>query len=302
MVSSSTDYLAAEELADALYDFLPASFNNTTSFPIAATRAGVGDLWQLDGSKRPAISLLIQRVLSQRRKRLPSLVLCVVRQSITWRGRKGNPLTREEVEKVNAIVLKLGYIVKDLVDPVFLAGLPTAQTPPSSSTTAPNRPTLLKLQAELLALVNYPPQQRGYKFEAWLKDLFDCYQLAPRSAFRLAGEQIDGSFEFQGQSYLVEAKWQNAQTSISDLLTFAGKVEGKAVWARGLFVSNSGFTADGLDAFSRGRRTNIVAMDGLDLSDMLARSIPFSDVMSRKVRAATETNRAFVQVRELFSK
>lgn len=43
-----------EDLADLLYDFLPGSGNLRTAFPIAATQAGVGDLW-LPGTKRPAI-------------------------------------------------------------------------------------------------------------------------------------------------------------------------------------------------------------------------------------------------------
>jgi hypothetical protein len=31
--------------------------------------------------------------------------------------------------------------------------------------------------------------------------------VSPRGKFRLVGEQIDGSFKLDGQTYLVEAKW-----------------------------------------------------------------------------------------------
>ena len=48
-------------------------------------------------------------------------------------------------------------------------------------------------------------------------------------------------------------------------LIFREKVESKAAWSRGLFVSYSGFTQDGLTAFSRGRSTNFIGMDGRDL-------------------------------------
>jgi hypothetical protein len=37
-------------------------------------------------------------------------------------------------------------------------------------------------------------QPRGYAFEKFLKDLFDTFGLQAREAFRLRGEQIDGSF------------------------------------------------------------------------------------------------------------
>jgi hypothetical protein len=82
-------------------------------------------------------------------------------------------------------------------------------------------------------------------------------------------------------------------------MTFSGKVSGKAAWARGLFVSNSGFTTDGLEAFGRGRQTNLICMDGLDLYEVLARRVSLTGVLEAKARRAAETNRAYVPVREL---
>jgi hypothetical protein len=94
------------------------------------------------------------------------------------------------------------------------------------------------------------PQTRGLRFEGFLNELFAGFGLAPRGAFRIVGEQIDGSFRLQGHTYLVEVKWHGPQIGFADLMTFSGKVSGKAAWSRGLFVSNSGFTAEGLEAFS----------------------------------------------------
>jgi hypothetical protein len=54
----------------------------------------------------------------------------------------------------------------------------------------------------------------------------------------------------------------------------------KAAWTRGLFVSNSGFTDDGLEAFGRGKR--VVCMDGLDLYETLDRRLSLEDVIARK--------------------
>ncbi len=89
-------------------------------------------------------------------------------------------------------------------------------------------------------------------------------------------------------------------TGQADLLAFAGKVEGKATGALGLFVSYSGFTPDGLEAFARGKRTSIVCMEGLDLHHVLSGKLPLADVIARKRRRALETNSAFVPVRDLF--
>jgi len=112
------------------------------------------------------------------------------------------------------------------------------------------------------------------------------------------GEQIDGSFVLDSETYLLEAKWQGPQTIAADLHAFNGKIEEKAHWTLGLFVSDSGFSVDGLTAFGSSKR--IVCMDGLDLHDMLDRGITFHDVITRKVRRAAESGLAFVSVRDLF--
>lgn len=161
-----------------------------------------------------------------------------------------------------------------------------------------DRPKLAQLKADLVSLSSLAPQPRGYAFEKFLKQFFDVYGLAAQEPFRLRGEQIDGSFQFANETYLVEAKWQNQATGVAELHTFHGKIEQKAAWTRGLFVSNSGFTDDGLAAFGRGKR--VICMDGYDLYETLNREIPLNHVLDRKVRRAAETGSPFTRVRDLF--
>lgn len=111
------------------------------------------------------------------------------------------------------------------------------------------------LKSEVLRLTSLGAQERGYAFEKFLVRLFEDFGMKPREPFRNRGEQIDGSFQLAGETYLLEAKWQNAQTGATDLHAFEGKLSQKAAWARGLFISHSGFTEDGLVAFGRGKRT-----------------------------------------------
>ena len=66
---------------------------------------------------------------------------------------------------------------------------------------------LTSLKAQLLEVSQLEPQPRGYALERYLKALFDANGLAGRASFRLVGEQIDGSFELAGETYLLEAKW-----------------------------------------------------------------------------------------------
>jgi Restriction endonuclease len=157
---------------------------------------------------------------------------------------------------------------------------------------------MAQLRLDLIALSQLEPQPRGFAFEKFLKQLFDAHGLEAREPFRLRGEQIDGSFQLSNDTYLVEAKWQSAPTGAGDLHAFQGKIDQKMAWTRGLFISNSGFTDDGLAAFGRGKR--VICMDGLDLYESLDREIPINHVLDRKARRAAETGLPFARVRDLF--
>lgn len=149
----------------------------------------------------------------------------------------------------------------------------------------------------LIQLSTLAPQPRGYAFEKFLKQLFDANGMEGKASYRIIGEQIDGSFQLASETYLLEAKWQNNLVDASDLRSFNAKVEDKASWSRGLFVSYSGFSEDGLTAYGKGK--SVVCMDGFDLSEMLQNHLSLSKVLSLKVRRAAETGHPFVRLRDL---
>lgn len=128
-----------------------------------------------------------------------------------------------------------------------------------------SKPTADAKQHERLAVVlnevmQLAPNSRGFAFERFLDETFAVFNLAPRKSFRLVGEQIDGSFHLAGETYLVEAKWQGPQIGNRELQAFAGSVRTKAIWSRGLYISYSGFSEDGLTAFGRGDATRIICL------------------------------------------
>lgn len=296
--------LVLDQLAQHLYDFLPGTphpfADQTVSFAGVAAEVGVAGFWA-GGSKRPAIRRLLEGVLDSGTGRFSPLMVKIVERGMTYR--RSNPITRQEIERLNELLRGLQFQIPELIDAGFLQSLPhqaNKATPPPSSGGRPDAQSLSRLQAQLMQITNEDPQRRGYAFEGFLSDLFGAYDLAPRGSFRLQGEQIDGSFQVQRDTYLLEAKWQASLIGNADLLGFAGKVEGKAQWTRGLFVSYSGFSSDGLKAFTVGRPTRIICMDGLDLSHVLAGRLSLVEVIQSKERRASETNRAFVPVRELF--
>jgi hypothetical protein len=172
------------------------------------------------------------------------------------------------------------------------------QVPQAAPVPAFHIPDYTALLGELMGLHSIHPQQRGYAFEGFLKKLFNVHGLLARGGFRTTGEQIDGSFHLAGETYLLEAKWQNSTTPAADLFIFQGKIRQRTTWARGLFVSYSGFTADGLVAFGRGG--SVICMDGLDLQDALHGQIPLNHVLEQKVRRSVETGDVLTRVRDLF--
>ncbi|MGH7035108.1 MAG: restriction endonuclease [Stellaceae bacterium] len=287
-------------MADILYEFLPGSGNLRLAFPIAATQVGVDRHWT-PGSKRPAITQLLQGTYAHDSHKFCALIEAVVRQSLTWRRGKGVPLRRTEIEALNAVLLRIGFKIPGLHDPAFLAALDVSKEPGPMNAPAPKLRDLPHFKLQLVELGRVEAHRRGIQFERFLADLFAEFELAPKGSIRLVGEQIDGSFELGGATYLLEAKWHNDRIGNGDLLTFSGKVARKAKWARGLFVSYSGFTEDGLSAFTQGKQTNIVCVGGLDLFHILDGRHDLREVISRKVRLAAESNRAFIPVREIFS-
>ena len=291
-------------MAGFLYPFLPGNphpyADRSISFPGIASDLGLERYWT-GGSKRPAIAALLEGSLSQAKNKFCPLMVQIVTRGLKYRG-KSNPITKEEIEQLNEFIIKLGFKIPELWDLSFLRNLPSVKPEEDKVATAKKetlKNTLPLLLNELLNLDKLAPQERGYAFEKFLNTLFNAFNMKARSPFRLVGEQIDGSIEFEGNIYLIEAKWQNALAGNADLLILHGKVGGKATWSRGIFISYSGFTKEGLEAFSKGRPTNLIAVTGQDLYFILEGGMPLNQMIRLKARLAAEEGRVYVPVQEL---
>jgi hypothetical protein len=278
------------ELASLLYGFLAGS-----GFSSAADRVGMGRFWS-GGSKEPAIQGLL--IAAYEQGSFTKLMVEIVSSGIKYRMRQGDPITRETLLQLNKLVQALGFKVPELWDQDFLGSLPSARPSEPEPSAAPYA-GITPLREAFANLQQLEPHQRGFAFERFLKDLFDHFHLDPRASFRIVGEQIDGSFDFEKETYLLEAKWQDKLTDEADLLVLHGKTIGKAQWARGLFVSYSGFSPDGLEAFGRGKPTNIVGMTGQDLHFILDGRLALPEALHAKVRGAAETGRFYIPVYEM---
>ncbi len=141
-------------------------------------------------------------------------------------------------------------------------------------------------------------QKRGFSLEKFLNSLFALFDLEPKESFRIAGEQIDGSFTFDGNDFLLEAKWQEKQVDLGDLYKFGGKIEGRLKLTLGLAVSINGFTKDYNESKSPSLKTMLL-MDGEDLVAVLENRIDLKDLLFRKRRHASDTGDIFLRFKDM---
>ena len=189
--------------------------------------------------------------------------------------------------------------MKGTADPVYL-GLMDKYCDLAELPGVLGKKSAYALRADFTKLKRIRPAKRGVLFEAFLTDLFTAANLLPHDPFQIRGEQIDGSFELQTNTYLVEAKWTKDKVGQNELAALRVRVEGKAEWTRGLYVSMSGFTLEGLDALRNGKATNLICLDGSDLNSILDGNYDLAEVIRRKLRHAGNTNEAFASIDRLF--
>lgn len=147
--------------------------------------------------------------------------------------------------------------------------------------------SLDQLRIEYLSLFENKTsrQQRGYALERILTELSRLSLLETTEGFRVNGEQIDGAVKFEGEHYLIEAKWQERSASNEPVYQFAGKVAGK-LYGRGLFISVNGFSSEVVRSLVIGKEIQMIFIDGEDLILVLEGHLNLREMIDRKIKAA----------------
>lgn len=129
------------------------------------------------------------------------------------------------------------------------------------------------------------PSKRGYALESILSGLSKLASLEMTEPFKVNGEQIDGAVKYDGEHYLIEAKWQDKVASNEPVYQFVGKVEGK-MYGRGLFVSINGFSDHVVTSVVAGKAIKTIFVDGEDIVLVLEGHLSFSQMLDSKIKAA----------------
>ena len=214
-----------------------------------------------------------------------------------WEIREAERMERGDEEKIPQARARLSALVVKLGGRPLAADKSTEPTPEKPA--GPSDAVLATLETEFMALtqMDEAPQQRGYAFERFLKRWFDTWGLDAHASFRTVGEQIDGSFQHTGATYLVEAKWHNKPADANMLHGFQGKLLERPDWTRGLYVSYGGFSGESFQAFTARR---LIMMDGTDIYFALNRRLDLGRVIGAKARYHSEKRQPFAKVTDIF--
>ena len=189
---------AIAEMADLLYGFLPgagnAKWKGHVSFKTVAEKVGVGDFWQ-PGSKTPMITTLLERTIEFRRGRFEPLIVEIVRGGLLYRAKQGSPVKPEEIDKLNGLILELGFKFPDLWDPDFKTTLAQdgstrakehverviTQEKLKETERSQRSSDLERLKKIFYGLYDDPNRQQvGLTFEKILNWMFQLHGLSPR--------------------------------------------------------------------------------------------------------------------------
>lgn len=153
-----------------------------------------------------------------------------------------------------------------------------------------------KLQKRLDALhKKVGTQDGGYEFQKWFYDLLDYFDIDNRRPYNTNGRQIDGSLTYEGTTYLVELKFTNSQTDVTEIDSLKAKVEEKADNTMGIMVSISGYSSVAIKSAS-GRRSLLLLLDAQHIYMVLSGLLSFGEIISRVRRHASQTGESYLKV------
>lgn len=158
-----------------------------------------------------------------------------------------------------------------------------------------------RLEADLLSIESngYNAQQKGYAFERYLSTLFEAFDLRPRTSYKTEFDQTDGSFEWNANTVLVEAKYRGVEPSKNDLILFNEKLCRNSASARGVFICLTRPSDNTITFFLTSKDKKFIVITVEELYLMCNQSIDFKEILRKKFRCLDETGVIFKHISSL---
>jgi hypothetical protein len=232
-----------------------------------------------------------------------------------YRQKNGNPICVDDIDTLNGHILDLGFKFPELWDADFRNSLrensahrakqrvdEAIQQEQVKETVRNQRQIKLDaLREDFLTLHTSSDRSKaGIALERLLTELFGLFSLNPRKSFCVVGEQIDGSFELDHETYLLEAKWEKEPLSEQPLAYFRAQIEGKSSITRGVLIAINGVSEPAKQAIARGKQPLFFCMDGHDLMMVLSGQVVLDELLRQRRRVLAQEGLMFVPFNELW--
>ena len=135
---------------------------------------------------------------------------------------------------------------------------------------------------------NTNPQNRGFELEKIIEELFTINEIKYKKSYRneTNTQQIDGYFELDGFSYLIEAKWTKEKINSNSISSFKHKVDSKLDATRGVFISINGYREEVLREYCS-NSFNIIFIDGQELMHIFEERTTLKELIKYKIESAS---------------
>jgi hypothetical protein len=152
---------------------------------------------------------------------------------------------------------------------------------------------ITEIQSDLLGLFSETDRsKRGKQLETVLNRLFAAFDILVTEAFTIVGnegegvvEQIDGVISLNSHLYLVEMKWWQDKLGPGDIAQHMVRVFNRGQ-SRGIFISNSGYTAAALKSCVESLKDNVFVLCELEeIVLLLERGEDLALLLTKKVEA-----------------
>ena len=286
------------ELAEHLYPYLPGSpaWGTTYTFFSAAQSTHLEQYWTR-GPKGASLEHFLSATLDKQRGRLGLFIETVVKNSLHFRARAGNPLSRNELDELNDILSRFGIEVKGLTNPAFRHSLPDL-TLDEAAREQRRVSALERLKADYLKLEKASdPDDRNEAFERILARLVKLGGL--RVVRRMVAEAgaVRGRFRLDFHTILMLARCGDP-VSLEEFESFRSELR-KSAHTLGLVLSVNGFDAGAVEAASSDPGPSYFMMDGAHLFRILNGDLDFDVLLRRLVELLAVRGQPYVPVAEL---
>ena len=147
------------------------------------------------------------------------------------------------------------------------------------------------------------PQQRGYRLQDILNELFTISRVPVRRSFtrNAGGEQIDGAFELDSRNCIVECRWRQRMADVREVDGLLGQVGRSGDHAMGVFLSINSWSANVPGLVKQNGIKRIILVNGEDIRRVLVGDIELREMLDLKIKALDVDTEPFRSVEDILS-